>query len=247
MTDRAMTDDVTRAWRFMRRADAAGETEEPSPLGTAVRDSRYPLRHDSNYLLVERPATGHEIAAELTRLDLPVATVPDERLLAGGTTGAEVVMRGVVMVHRGPVPAAPHPAAPVGRDALEPLRRTRILSQPWGSPEVADQLLGARAMIEERVAARYFASLEHGEVAAAADLYLDPPDAQIEDVATEPGLLNRGHGTTVVVGALAAARNSGAEFVFLVADAEDWPKDWYARLGFERVGGYVKLRASEAS
>ena len=237
-----MTDDVARAWKFMRRADAAGENEEPSPLGVAVRDSRFPLRHDSNYLLVERPATGAEIAAELTRLELPVATVPDESLLAGGTTGAEVVHRGLIMVHRGPVPAPPRQAVQVGREALEPLRRKRILAQPWGSPEVADQLLGARAVIEERLSTRYFASLEDGVVAAATDLYLDPPDAQIEDVATEPDLLSRGHGTAVVVGALAAAREAGAEFVFLLADSEDWPKDWYARLGFQPVGRYVKLK-----
>jgi N-acetylglutamate synthase-like GNAT family acetyltransferase len=237
-----MTDDVARAWMFMRRADAAGEREEPSPLGVAVRDSRFPLRHDSNYLLVERPATGAEIVAELTRLELPIATVPDESVLAGGTAGAEVVHRGLIMVHRGPVASPPREAVQVERAALEPLRRKRILSQPWGSPEVADQLLGARTMIEERLSTRYYASLENGTVAAGADLYLDAPDAQIEDVATEPDLLNRGHGTAVVVTALAAARDAGADFVFLVADSEDWPKDWYARLGFEPVGHYVKLR-----
>ena len=242
-----MNDEVARAWAFMRRADAAGETEEPSPLGLAIRDSRFPLRHDSNYLLVERPATGGEIAAELTRLELPVATVPDESLLAGGGAGAEVVHRGLIMVHRGPVRTPPRQAVQVQRQALEPLRRKRILAQPWGSPEVADQLLGARSMLEERVTTRYFASLEDGVVAAGADLYLGPPDAQIEDVATEPALLSRGHGTAVVVGALAAALDAGADFVFLVADSEDWPKDWYGRLGFETVGRYVKLRApSEA-
>jgi N-acetylglutamate synthase-like GNAT family acetyltransferase len=237
-----MTDDVARAWAFMRRADAAGESEEASPLGLAIRDSRFPLRHDSNYLLVERPATGAEIAAELNRLELPVATVPDEGLLTGGTAGAELVLRGLIMVHRGPVTAPPREAVQVGREALEPLRRRRILAQPWGSPEVADQLLGAREMIEQRLTARYFASLEDGVVAAGADLYLDAPDAQIEDVLTEPELLNRGHGTTVVAGAVAAAREAGADFVFLVADFEDWPKAWYGRLGFEPVGHYVKLK-----
>jgi N-acetylglutamate synthase-like GNAT family acetyltransferase len=242
-----MTEDVARAWALMRRGDAAGESEEPSPLGVAVRDSRFPLRHDSNYLLVERQATGAEIAAELTRLELPVATVPDEGLLAGGTVGAEVVHRGLFMVHRGPLPASPRVAVQVEREALEPLRRKRILAQPWGSPEVADQLLGAREMIEERLTARYFASLEGGVVAAGADLYLDAPDAQIEDVATEPELLNRGHGTTVVVAAVAAAREAGADFVFLVADSEDWPKDWYGRLGFEPVGHYLKLRPPSAA
>jgi N-acetylglutamate synthase-like GNAT family acetyltransferase len=242
-----MTDELARAWAFMRRADAAGETEEASPLGVVVRDSRFPLRHDSNYLLVERPATADEVAAELRRTGLPIATLPDEGLLDGGTAGTEVAMRGVVMVYRGSVPAQSRKSVEVRREALEPLRRGRILSYPWGSPEVADQLLAVRAVLEERVTVRYFASLEDGEVAAGTDLYLDPPDAQIEDVSAEPELLNRGHGTAVVVGAVAAAREAGADFVFLVADAHDWPKEWYARLGFEPVGHYLKLRVPTAA
>jgi N-acetylglutamate synthase-like GNAT family acetyltransferase len=237
-----MNEELARAWAFMRRGDAAGDSEEPSPLGIAVRDSRLPLRQDSNYLLVERSATAEEIVAELERLELPIASVQEESLLLD-ESGAEVQHRGVVMVHRGPVPATTRDAVEVGREALEPLRRARILDQPWGSPEVADQLLGARAILEERVTVRYFASLEDGKVAAGTDLYLGPPDAQIEDVSTEPELLNRGHGTAVVVTAIAAAREAGADFVFLVADAEDWPKEWYARLGFEPLGRYVKLRA----
>jgi ribosomal protein S18 acetylase RimI-like enzyme len=241
-----VSDDVGRAWRFIRRADAAGESEEPSPLGLVVRDSRFPLRYDSNYLLVERPATGAAIAAELTRLELPVASLPDEALLLDAA-GAEVAHRGVVMVHRGPVPPSPHEAVQVGRDALEPLRRRLTLAQPWGSPEVADQLLAAKGAIEGRVPTSFYASLDNGSVAAGTDLYLDPPDAQIEDVATEPELQGRGHGTAVVVTALAAARDAGADFVFLVADTEDWPKDWYARLGFEAVGRYVKLRVPSAA
>ena len=237
-----MNEELARAWAFMRRGDAAGDTEEPARLGVAVRDSRFPRREDSNYLLVDRPATGADIAVELRRLGLPVATVVDESLLLD-PSGAEVAHRGLIMVYRGPAPGAHRKAVEVERQALEPLRRGRILTQPWGSPEVADQLLAARTALEERVTVRYFASLEDGEVAAGTDLYLGPPDAQIEDVSTEPELLNRGHGTAVVVTAIVAAREAGADFVFLVADAEDWPKEWYARLGFEPVGRYVKLRA----
>ncbi|MEX0674227.1 MAG: GNAT family N-acetyltransferase [Gaiellaceae bacterium] len=233
-----MTDDVARAWRFMRRADSAGETEEAVPLGTAVRDSRVPLRHDSNYLFVERPATVEEILAELRRLDLPVATIPGDEL----ADAPEVSHRGLVMLHQGPAPEPVQRATEVGREALEPLRRAQILSASWGSSAVADQLLAAKGLIAEDVTARFFGALEGAELVAAADLYLDPPDAQIEDVVTAEASRCRGHGTAVVLTALAEAYTAGAEFVFLVADANDWPKDWYARLGFEPVGGYVKLQ-----
>ena len=234
-----MDEEATRAWAFMRRADAAGETEEAVPLGTAVRDSRVPLRHDSNYLLVERPATPEEIVAELRRLGLPIATIPGDAL----SDAPQVAHRGVVMVHRGPVPQPSQTAVEVGREALEPIRRAQILSYSWGSPAVADQLLAAKSLIAERLATRFFAALDAGEVVAAAELYLDPPDAQIEDVLTAPSHRGRGFGTAVVVTALAEAYAAGADFVFLVADGDDWPKDWYERLGFEPVGTYVKLAA----
>ena len=235
-----MNDEAARAWAFIRRGDAGGETEEPSPLGVAVRDRRVPLRYDSNYLFVEQPATEDEILSELQRLDLPVATVPGGEL-AGSP---HIDHRGVVMVHRGRVREPPRRATEVDHEVLQGIRRAHQLSQPWGTPEVSDQLLAAKALIGERVTTRFFAALDEGEVVAGADLYLDPPDGQIEDVLTHPDHQGRGHGTAVVLTALAEAYSVGADFVFLVADAEDWPKDWYAKLGFEPVGHYVKVRRS---
>ncbi len=237
-----MTDEVARAWAFMRRADIAGELQEASRLGTVVRDGRVPLRHDSNFLLVERPATVEEILAELRRLRLPAATAREEGLVSGERSGL-TVHRGVLMVHRGGAPTPVKAAVEVGRETLEPLRRAAILGQPWGRPAVADQLLAAKGLIAERLPTRFFASLARDEVVACTDLYVDPPDAQIEDVVTAPEHRGRGHGTAVVLTALAEAYAAGAEFVFLVADAEDWPRHWYARLGFEPIGGYLRLNA----
>jgi predicted N-acetyltransferase YhbS len=39
-----------------------------------------------------------------------------------------------------------------------------------------------------------------------------------------------------VLRAVEEARRAGADLVFLVADDKDWPKQLYARLGFEPVG-----------
>ena len=86
-------------------ATQPGTPRSRRALGLAIRDSRFPRREDSNYLLVDRPAAGTDIAVELRRLGLPIATVPDERLLVD-SAGAEVGHRGIVMVHRGPVPPA---------------------------------------------------------------------------------------------------------------------------------------------
>jgi ribosomal protein S18 acetylase RimI-like enzyme len=73
------------------------------------------------------------------------------------------------------------------------------------------------------------------------DLYVDGADAQVEDIGTLPEHRGRGYASAVVLAAIAAARNKGAEFVFLVADKEDWPKELYRRLGFDELGYYVKF------
>jgi predicted N-acetyltransferase YhbS len=55
-------------------------------------------------------------------------------------------------------------------------------------------------------------------------------------VATADRFRKRGLATAVVLTAIDAAHAAGADFVFLIADAEDWPKEMYAKLGFEAIG-----------
>jgi len=71
---------------------------------------------------------------------------------------------------------------------------------------------------------------------AAADLYSDGRIAQVEEVATLPAHRGHGYASAVVLRAVEVALASGHDLVFLEADARDWPKDLYARLGFEEVG-----------
>ena len=107
-------------------------------------------------------------------------------------------------------------------------------------------MAGARR-VAEAGNARHFAVLVEGEVVAAADLFSDGRTAQIEDVATLPEHRRRGYGRAVTERALAEAIAEGHEFVFLVADDDDWPKELYRRLGFEPVGcTYAFTRASPA-
>ena len=48
----------------------------------------------------------------------------------------------------------------------------------------------------------------------------------------------RGLGSAVVLAAAASARTRGFDVVFLIADDADWPKDLYARLGFDPVSRF---------
>jgi hypothetical protein len=45
--------------------------------------------------------------------------------------------------------------------------------------------------------------------------------------------------------ALEEARAMGHDFIFLVADSRDWPKDMYRRLGFDDIGEKYAFLLSE--
>jgi predicted GNAT family acetyltransferase len=77
---------------------------------------------------------------------------------------------------------------------------------------------------------------EHGSLAAITVLYSDGSVAQVEDVYTVPEERNRGHARALVTKAVEVARAVGYELVFIVADADDWPRHLYRRIGFEPVG-----------
>ena len=57
--------------------------------------------------------------------------------------------------------------------------------------------------------------------------------AQVEDVVVLEGHRGNGLGRLVTTAALAAGLALEPELMFIVADDDDWPKELYARLGFE--------------
>jgi ribosomal protein S18 acetylase RimI-like enzyme len=251
-----MADHLERAFAFMRRGDVRGTDEQPFRFGTAIFTPELPLRYDSNLLYVQRSAPAAELAAEADRL-FEEAGLSHRALLfkdaaQGERAAADLpdweVDESVVMVQlrQSEEPVDTSSVAEVGHEGIRPARRRMIATFFGDSPEVADQLLDYKPLLARWVTVRGFAALADGEVVSYADLYTDGADAQIEDVATLPEHRGRGHAKAVVARAADEARASGADFVFLVADANDWPKDMYGRLGFDIVGRYVKLRRREA-
>jgi ribosomal protein S18 acetylase RimI-like enzyme len=126
-----------------------------------------------------------------------------------------------------------------GAAALRAAREREILSYPWGTPEVARQLLDARDHI--RVPARHFAVFEEGEPASWGGTCAEGGVGQVEAVSTVPAFRGRGHASAVDLAAAAAARRAGADLVFLCADASDRPADLYRRLGFDELGRYPRF------
>jgi ribosomal protein S18 acetylase RimI-like enzyme len=245
-----MPDDLARAYEFLTRADMAWERSEPTRFGTAVFDDRVPKRYDSNYLLVDTlPAgtTAEDLAADARAYGRPLVFVRNEQVAEPLERDFQRlgwrVDRHVFMVQRRP----PERSAPVelvrelDPDALRPARRSLIEHFAWATPEVLDELHRAKRLIAERVDTRFLGIVVDGEVVAYADVYIEAPNAQIEDVGTLEEHRGRGYASAVVLYGVEAARRAGADFVFLVADAHDWPQHLYRRLGFDPIGRYVKF------
>lgn len=241
--------DYDRAVEFVMRGDLFGTHRAPWKYGTAVFTPEIPLRHDSNYLVLERNGDVSDIAAEAhrvqSRLSHRIIDVWSEQLGERLAPGFErlgwEVGRFALMSHRRPPEREVDLAlaSEVDETRLHAARVRDILSYPWGSPELAEQLLEARRL--NPLETRFYAVLVDGEPVSWTDLYLDEDTGQVEAVATVPEHRNRGYASAVVARAVHEARRSGASFVFLVADAEDWPKELYGKLGFDEIGRYVKF------
>ena len=247
-----MRDELARAYDFLARGDMGGTRVQSSPFGRAVYTDELPQRLDGNYLWVDRAGEPEELVAEATRLARPLIFVPDpelgEPLEPWFREHGWRVDRHLVMAQlREPEKSADVNAVrEVPEPDLRQARRRVLANEPWAKPEVLDQIFRAKALIAKRVRTRFFAAVVDGEVVSYTDLYQDGADAQVEDVGTVPEHRGRGHATAVVLAAIAAARAEGADFVFLVADAHDWPKELYGRLGFDEIGHYTKFFAPAA-
>jgi len=241
-----MSDDLARAYAFLARGDMYGNRSEPSSVGTAVYLDELPKRLDANFLRVDR-GEPDEIEAEAKRLERRLLFLPDTEL--GEQVAPQLKERGwrvnrvsVMVQRREPErdPDLTH-VEEVAEEDLRPARAELNAGRPWGRPEVMAELFAGKHLIGSLMEARFFAVRVGGEVVSYTDLYQAGPEAQVEDVGTLPAHRGRGYATAVVLAAIAAARERGAEFVFLVADYEDWPKELYSRLGFDELGYYVKL------
>jgi ribosomal protein S18 acetylase RimI-like enzyme len=248
-----VADELARIHRFEREIELAGGEEFASTLGYGLVSAGLPLRHDSNFLFLERDAGAEKVIAEADRIlggagrNFRVILSFDDAI--GGRLRQEFdalgwrTMRHIFMAQR----REPEKAADlsvvkeVDQAALRPGRTQQILAQPWGFPELAEQLLDAKLDLAQRAQTRFFGVEVEGEIVSWTDLYVAQGIAQIEDVATLDEHRGRGYATALVLGAAEEGRRAGADLVFLVADGEDWPKELYRRLGFDELGRLYKF------
>ncbi|WP_369182311.1 GNAT family N-acetyltransferase [Streptomyces sp. Y1] len=231
---------------FARRQ--AAETVE-LPGAVVVRDREYPFSEEHNCLIVDGPQADPAALPGLAARHLgerrryAIATLDEEigeratpALAAAGYQREDLVLmaRDTAGCVR-PEPAAAAAELAELRDAL--LRQNLV----WFPDEDSARQLTDRRAVRLRGAeeVRFLAAREpDGRVAAWADLYLDRRAglAQVEDLVTAEAHRGRGHGDTLLGTALALAAAAGIPRLFLIADAEDWPREWYARRGFTEIG-----------
>jgi ribosomal protein S18 acetylase RimI-like enzyme len=228
----------------------AVERAEPWRCGLALFTPSLPRVYSLNLLEVSDPQglSAAELADEADRVQ-GAAGVPHRKLRvpheahAAGLAGAFATMGWQVQRHvamawrRDPDRPASAPVDEVDRAGIRPAQETYLRSEAFVTDEeILRQLLEQEPCIERAVSVRYFAARVDGEVVSYAKLYSDGRVGQVEDVATLPPHRRRGLARAVVLAAADASRADGHELTFIVADDDDWPKELYARLGFDRLG-----------
>jgi GNAT superfamily N-acetyltransferase len=216
-------------------------------VGWAVQTNELPLVWTLNQLCVTERAS------------------PDVLFDAAEDAQRRLPYRHVVVRHRASAEAAVASAQARGwrveRDVLMALDRATARKHPIG--EVAEltedqalELMGSwlceeREMSEDGLAQvleynRREGALWHeqrlgildddGTPLAITKLRVDGSFGWVEDVYALPRSRGRGHGRTLVAEAVRRALASGCSLVAIVADADDWPQQLYASVGFRPVG-----------
>ena len=132
-----------------------------------------------------------------------------------------------------------------GEAFLSPLRRELICGEfPADAEDLEEttrQLLEMSRRTSEAAGDRWFVAPAE-KPASACCLLADSEIGQVEDVGTLESARGRGLARAVIRAAVAASREAGHAHTFIVADAEDWPRLLYGKLGFEPCGVLHVLR-----
>jgi ribosomal protein S18 acetylase RimI-like enzyme len=245
-----VTDALERIEVFERALEERLSTRtERSRFGTAYFHERFPRRWDSNFVWTDAPLEGvgaEEVAADaddvLGRAGLAhrVIWVADaeqgERLAPGFAELGYEVDRHIVMVQaREPDRWSDERAEEVDVASAKAMWRAAHLEEPE-DPDDAEMLADFLDVFVESADARFFGVRVAGDVVSGAQLMELDDVAQVEDVVTLTAHRGQGFARAAVLAAVRAARENGADLIYLGVDEEDWPKHLYAKLGFDETG-----------
>ena len=234
---------LDRAWALHRNVhERAAPRVERFEAGAALVTEELPLVWDCNLVRVDHPerVTADEVVALGNRfhggLRHRKVVLPHD----GGELAAELGARGwevpPLVVMRWAGDPDPQPAGSAELVDPRAVRAARADGVTDPDPELRRQVAAWGERVAAATGARVFAVFDGGSVAAFCVLLEHDGTAEIDDVTTVAAFRGRGHATAVVQAAVAASLRAGNDLTFLVAAGDEWPRHWYARLGFADAG-----------
>lgn len=221
--------------------------------GVAVLEPRFPASYEHNALWIDGPADAATVAAEAARVLGGARLARRRAVLHDPETARALVDQGWgvqelrLMVWDGTLTASRSPdVVPVTHATISRLwERSWQRDLPDLDAQARRQLIDREPLADVVLRLLNLAVLDgHGEPIASAQLRIDGATAAIEAVLTEPAHQRAGRARALVLHAVAQAQEAGCDAVFLTAAADDWPRHWYARLGFTDIG--TRYEATQA-
>lgn len=222
----------------------------PVTGGFAVLDPAFPRSYDNNRMWLADPVPTEVVVAEadavLGRAGLAhrqvTLTHPDSAKTVAGLAelGWEIEEQ-FAMALRGPELAA-FDRPVTGAAVVDAATIQRLWSASWrevmpdAPGEDVRQLVDREPLNDRVVRVLDVGAPDTGEIGAGAQLRIDGSSASLEAVLTLSARRGNGLADAAVRTAMHLATEAGCDLVTLDADAGNWPKTWYSRLGFRAVG-----------
>jgi predicted N-acetyltransferase YhbS len=225
--------------------------------GRVIRQAAYPHVYDANLVrrarlradgldeaLESLAAPLRAVGARHLQLTLDGADVPDTLAPLLRQRGF-VCDRLLAMTLDGPLAAERAPGVRLRRvpqeapweafaQAMDRMNR----EEAWYAPSVSREVVGSMRAKSEHRALDVFVAERSGRVVGTIGLALMRGVASILSVGTVPDARRRGVGRSMIVDVIERARAARAELIYLIARADDSPKEMYRRLGFHVEFGF---------
>jgi ribosomal protein S18 acetylase RimI-like enzyme len=234
--------------------DEAAQRTEPVAGGVALFDDRVPKVWMANHLRIDAATdlTAAELAAETERVQSSAGLKHRRITLRDAVAGRQLapsfralgwdVERLAVMVKRRPLqPPVPTHEVQELSDGSWRMFRKQMLEDEDVEAETIRQVDEALQTLFRAVDVRTFGGSVDGVIASCCDLFCDGRTAQVEAVATLRQYRNRGLARAVIWRGIEEATASGHDLIFMVADADDWPRGLYKKLGFDEIGYFYEF------
>lgn len=193
---------------------------------------------------IERIATAAQWRHRRVEIDDPAVAEPLRAPLSDAGYSEEQLVTMALATPPDPGPA--HPTAVVDIAAQRDLSRRLTAQEPWADSEALIDQMTVREQRLGRVTGGRAVVAPPDDPVSRCLLLVTDGLAEIDAVGTLDAHRGQGWSNAVMHRAIREAYDLGIPDVVLVADADDWPRTWYRRLGFREVGrSFAYLRAPE--